>query len=638
MEEQVSEQKTARDLEQDHVLLRALLDTSGLLVIVLDEEGVIRLFNRACERLTRFSRQEVLGKSIWSTLIPEDEIDDVRRIAERLGSGESDNEFTNHWLTRDGERHLIRWRNTVLHNPDGSPTHIVGTGIDITGEQRAVRARQHADDQLRRLLDALPALVAHLDRHYRVRFANHGYQEWFGVDPQAQVGRHVQDVIGPKAFATLKPYFDQALSGENAVYHGKVEYSRGGTRIIHGTYIPAHDREGRLNGLFILAVDITREHELQWQLSEELQRSQTIVDNALDGIATIDHEGNILSFNPAAEEIFGYKASEVIGCSVGMLMVAPKGAHHNWYIQNYLETGQSRTLGTAREVTGRHRDGTLIELQLSVAEYMDNEQLFIGFFRDIRQRKRAEREAREHLAELAHVTRVGALSEVTAGLAHELSQPLTSIAANAEAGLMMCDVGGVESEDNHLQPILEQVASQSKRAREIINQLRDFLRHDKPDRVTRCSPDELIDHVIMLLNHEIESAAVQVCIRIDSGVGQCEVNRVQIEQVLFNLAKNAIDAMRETDGERILSIECGKGGSGNCCEMRVLDTGPGIALKDMERLFNPFFTTKEEGLGQGLSICRSIVARHGGTLSAQNRSTGGMAFHFELPLCRDGHD
>lgn len=638
MEEEGSKVVAARDFGENHVLLKALLDISGLLVVVLDDSGTICLFNQACERVTGFSRKDMLGKSIWSTLIPEDEVDDVRRIAERLSSGESDNEFTNHWLTRDGERRLICWRNTVLDSPDGSVAHIVGTGIDMTGEERAVRAREHADDQLLRLLDALPALVAHLDHRYCVRFANRGYKEWFGVNAEAQVGRHVRDVIGPKAFATLRPHFDQALSGENSVYHGKVEYLRGGTRIIHGTYIPAYDKDGRVDGLFILAVDITREHDLQWQLSEELQHSQTIVDNAFDGIVTINQEGSIRSFNPAAEEIFGYEASEVIGSNVAMLMVAPEGARHDWYIQNYLKTGQSRILGTAREVTGRHKEGALIDLQLAVAEFMDDEQLFIGFFRDIRQRKRAEREARAHLAELAHVTRVGALSELTAGLAHELSQPLTAIAANAEAGLMMCDAGDVESEDNPLRPLLEQVADQSKRAREIINQLRDFLRRDRSDQITRCCPEELVDHVMMLLNHEIESAGIQVRIMIDSGVGKCEVNRVQIEQVLFNLAKNAIDAMRETDGKRILSIECGKGDSGGCCEMRVLDTGPGIPRKHMERLFNPFFTTKEEGLGQGLSICRSIVERHGGTLSARNRSAGGMVFCFELPLCGDGDD
>jgi len=619
------------ELQRNPELLRSLLDISGQLIVVLDAQGRIVLFNRACEQATGFLAEDLVGKTIWEYLIPEDEFDDVATIAERLSAGQEEIEHTNYWLTRGGERRLIRWRNTTLTDQRSDRLYLVATGIDITEQQRAVRAQHHTRSELRNLLDALPVLIAHIDRNYHVRFVNHGYREWFDLDPDTLLGRHVGEIIGTRAFATLKPAFDRALSGKKAVHHGEVPYARKGSRFIHGTYIPSCSDPDHVDGLYILAVDLTEQYRLRWQLAEELRRSQTIVDNAIDGIITIDRHGVVRDFNPAAEHIFGYNKSEIIGQNVRVLMPEPDSSRHDDYIRRYLETGQARIIGIGREVTGRHRDGSPIDLRLAVAEVNERDHFFIGFTRDIRARKRAEREAREHFAELAHVTRLGALGEVTSGLAHELSQPLTAIAASVEASLMMISSGQAEPEA--LKPALEQISRQGQRAREIIEQLRAFLRKGQPDHMAPCSPARLVDNVLKLLNFETEDAGVDVEVKIDSALHSWVVNRIQIEQVLFNLAKNAIDAMRETEGERRLTIR-GRAANG-WCELAVIDTGPGIADEHLKKLFSPFFTTKSNGLGQGLSICRSIIQRHGGELTADSRSEGGAVFRFVVPMHQD---
>ncbi|MCA1777886.1 MAG: PAS domain S-box protein, partial [Xanthomonadaceae bacterium] len=614
----------------DSTLLGSLLDISELLVIVLDFEGKIELFNRACEETTGFSTEQVLGQPIWSLLIPEEEKALVREIAERLNAGETDNQFTNHWLTSSGERRLIHWRNTVLRDAGGEVLQLVGTGVDITEQEQATQALTRHQQQLKTLLDSLPVIVAQVDLDYRIRFANRSYRDWFGVDPEKQVDRHVAEVLGKRAFATLQPSLEQALSGETAVYHGEVPYSRGGTRFIHGTYVPSRDARGSVDGFYVISVDLTEQNRLRERLEGEIQRNQTIVQHAIDGIVTIDAQGTIEGFNPAAQEIFGYSANDVIGQNVSMLMPADEAHHHRQYIRRYLETGETRVIDIGREVTARHRDGRAIELQLGVTEIVDQERYFVGFVRDISRRKQAEREAREHFVKLAHVTRVSALSEVTAGLAHEISQPLTAISALAEASRLMLDNPHADKED--IRTSLMQIARQSKRTREIIEQLRTFLRREQVDQLEYLHPRQLVSNVLTLLKHELESAQVTVRVELEEMEECCAVNRVQIDQVLFNLVKNATDAMGTVEGTHNLTIRCYRLDEEGFCHFSVADTGPGIDEADLDQLFHPFFTTKSHGLGQGLSICRSIVQRHGGSIQGRNGDQGGAVFEFTVPI------
>ena len=617
-------------------LFESLLGLSDLLVVVLDAEGTILLFNQSCERLTGHESNELIGQSIWSSpLIPDDEKPAILKAIASIKGGAGDFRHVNHWRTRDGERRLIHWRNTVLRDECGHIHRLFATGIDITEQQQAFEARDHRQLEIERLLDAFPALVARLDSDLCIRFANHGYRDWFGLEPAEQVGRHVSDIIGSRAFEVLEPHFSSALSGEKSVYHGEVPYSRGGTRFIHGTYVPSRDDSDRIDGLYLLSVDLTREHRLHWQLVEQVRRSKKIIDNALDGIICIDPGGRISGFNPAAEQMFGYSASEVIEKNVSLLMPEGQGEHDE-YIQRYFDTGRPGVIGKRREVVGRHRDGTPVELLLAVTEVTDREHFFIGFLQDISQRKQAERDARRHFTNLAHVTRVGALGEVAAGLAHELSQPLTAIAANAEACLMR--VAATESTDPVLDPALRQILQQSQRAGEIIDYLRRFLRNDHSADLETCTPGELFDRVLMLLYHEIHVGDIRVLCDIDHHVKPCALNRIQIEQVLFNLVKNAIDALGQVGSPRELQLRCGMSASPDAWKVTVRDNGPGMGPEHLERLFHPFFTTKSDGLGQGLPICRTIVERHGGCLEAAVRPEGGMDFSFNLPLDGPNHD
>ena len=512
----------------------------------------------------------------------------------------------------------------------GAPVAIAPGNSDPSDHLRSPR-----ETSLGTLIDSLQELVAHLDHFYQVRFLNRACRDWFGLEPEAQVGRTIAEVIGDEAFAVLKPCFDQALAGEATRFCGDVPYRLGRPRFIHGTYLPSRDQNGEVDGLYLLSVDLTDHNVLRRRLATETTRARTVLRNAIDGIITIDDSGRIQSLNPAAERIFGYSAAEAVGRDVSLLMTAYQGADHKEYVRRYLDTGEARIIGMRRELVGQHRDGSTIDIELAVAEFLDGgRRYFTGFIRDVTDRKRAEALARERLDELAHVARQHSMGELATGLAHEVNQPLTAIHANAEACLAMVDAAGTGQEP--LRGALREIVQQSGRASRIVDGLRHFLQVGSNESWTLENPNELVEEMLDLLAHEIHRSRVRVELDLAADVPMVHVDRTQIEQVIFNLVKNAVDALAAMPGERVLAA-CTRVASASAlaCRIEIADTGPGVGAEQMRRLFEPFFTTKIDGLGQGLRIARSIVEDHGGELLAENRDTGGMRFSILLPATTD---
>lgn len=356
---------------------------------------------------------------------------------------------------------------------------------------------------------------------------------------------------------------------------------------------------------------------------------QALLDTAVDGIITIDEAGLIQSFNKAAERIFGYRADEVIGRNVNLLMPQPYQRDHDAYIANYLHGGQKKIIGIGREVQGLRKDGRVFPLDLAVGEARIGEQrLFTGIVRDISDRKRLEQEAHRRLQELAHVSRLNTASGLAAGLAHEVNQPLTAIISHAQACLRLLQRGELDPE--LFGESLQQIARQGERASGVIRRLRDFVKKGE----SQLAPDFLnatVRDVVWLMAHELKGQAVTLELALQDDLPQVMVDRIQIEQVLFNLIRNAMDAVAEVDPERKrIVIATHQDAATRTVRLEVRDHGPGIAEAALPRLFEPFFSTKREGLGQGLSICRSIVQAHHGELSADNLAPGAR-FTVTLP-------
>jgi len=374
------------------------------------------------------------------------------------------------------------------------------------------------------------------------------------------------------------------------------------------------------------AQELARTRDL---LEDREARLSAILDTAVDGIITIDESGIIESVNTATERIFGYSGDELVGNNITMLMPSPYREKHDGYIARYLGTGEPRIIGIGREAEGQHKDGRRFPIDLAVSEVrVGGSRLFTGLVRDISARRRAEDEARRWSADLAHAARLSTIGELTSGIAHEVNQPLTAIVSFAEACLRMLRSGKADSQK--LEDALGQIAVQGQRAGHIIRHLRQLARKGESERV-QIDLGHLVRDVLGLFSNELHASGIALHLMLDESGPAVKCDRIQIEQVVLNLVRNAMDVLEEGPAEgRELTIRT-RADSGGTIELTVEDTGEGLGADGGERIFELFFTTKADGLGMGLSISRTIIEDHGGRLWASPHPGGGAIFHVTLP-------
>ncbi|WP_428309996.1 two-component system sensor histidine kinase NtrB [Hydrocarboniphaga sp.] len=378
---------------------------------------------------------------------------------------------------------------------------------------------------------------------------------------------------------------------------------------------------------------------LAGRLQESLELYRAILDTAIDGIITIDERGRIESFNQAAERIFGYAAPDVLGSNISRLMPKPYRSQHDANLGRYLATGERRIIGRGREVQGQRRDGSVFPMELAVGEVqLEGRKLFTGITRDISDRKMVEEQARHRLNELAHVSRLAAMGEMATALAHEVNQPLTAIISHATACMRMLGhlPVGSESLQEVLIDSLTQISRQGERAAEVIKRLRSFVRKGEME-FRAESINAVVHDVLWLAGHECRAASVTVELNLQEPLPRVAMDRIQIEQVVFNLLRNSIEAVSGLPEERRCvrirtRLSEQDGHAQVVCSLE--DQGSGFSGEAAERLFEPYYTTKTNGLGQGLSICQSILEAHSGHILAERLDPVGARFSFWLPLAR----
>lgn len=355
---------------------------------------------------------------------------------------------------------------------------------------------------------------------------------------------------------------------------------------------------------------------------------KSILDTIPDAMIVIDDRGMIRSFSRAAERQFGYTEHEAVGQNVSVLMPSPDRQTHDGYLQRYRDTGERRIIGIGRIVVGQRKDGSTFPMNLAVGEMKSHQgRYFTGFIRDLTERQQTELKLQELQSELVHISRLSALGEMASTLAHELNQPLTAIANYLKGSLrLLADTG----DDNSVavREAIEKAAAQSMRAGEIIRRLREFVARGEPEKsVERLNA--LVQDASALALVGVREQDIHTRFDFDPKAGNVIVDKVQIQQVVLNLIRNAIEAMSDFP-RRNLKISTRR--ENGIARVEVADTGSGIAPHVMEHLFQPFMTTKAAGMGIGLSISRTIIQAHGGQIEACANPGGGALFRFTLPV------
>jgi two-component system sensor kinase FixL len=350
---------------------------------------------------------------------------------------------------------------------------------------------------------------------------------------------------------------------------------------------------------------------------------------AAEAIVTMDQRGDITSINPAAERLFGYSSAEVVGSPVSRLMCEPDRSRHQDYLERYLETGKARIIGTGREVEALKKSGETVPIWLSVGEAVTEERKsFVAIMRELSTERAANRDQRLLESRLGHVARFSLVGEMAAGIAHEINQPLSAISTYAQAAIRLLASG--DPDMGSLAEACTAISKQAQRASQVIENLRNFIRRHEAD-LQMLDVNEVIRDVMPLVEADVRAAGADIAVDMAAGLPQACADAVQLQQVVLNLTRNAVDAMREmAPDRRKLRIETRQDGPRQI-RVAVSDTGPGVSPRLGEAIFHPFVTTKREGLGVGLAISRTIVQSHGGTLTYKNDPEGGAIFVISLP-------
>jgi two-component system sensor kinase FixL len=365
-------------------------------------------------------------------------------------------------------------------------------------------------------------------------------------------------------------------------------------------------------------------------IHDETNPLDVLMDTAVDAIIIIDSEGKILRFNRAAQELFIYTAEEVCGRNVSMLMSDNHSTRHDEYLKRYLDTGDARVIGLVLEETGVKSDGSTFPLKLSVGEVKgDGGSQFISIIHDLSEKRAGEDKVRQLEEQLLHADRLVILGELTAGIAHEINQPLTAIAAYADAGRHLVQRSSGGSPEN-INVICEKIAEQSRRAAEVVQRLRKLVQTGSVSKA-RHDINIIINNTILLFDYEIQKRLLKLEFFPAKGIDILYVDDIQIQQILINLVKNGLDAIRSSgQKEGRITIHVKK--IGKVVSIEVQDNGSGVSQADRRHLFESFFTTKPKGVGLGLSICKNIAAAHGGNLRYERPVEGGSRFTLTLPL------
>lgn len=628
-------------------LLAAILDTTENLVVILDRDGRIVEFNRACEAVTGFDRAEVLGRPVWEAVVPAAERDDVRAYFERLRGGDDRTRFQNRWLAKDGSTRYLEWSNAVIRNGDGAVRFVIGTGIDVS---ELAMARQDAEvDEAQ--LDEARAQLATTERRFEMLVEN--MSDGFAVDdPDGRLTfvnpalcEMLQRGRGELIGEPLSDHLD-ALSREK-LWEKTAARSLDpsiGTEAYELTFIRADGStvetlvspqrltgpDGEYLGSFAVLTDISR--------IKSMERTQallsTAIEQAAESVVITDPDGTILYVNPAFERTTGYSAAEAVGANPRFLKSGEQDEEF------YREMWRTITAGKVWQghFTNLRRDGTTFDEEATISPVRGKTgaiEAFVAVKRDVSYE-------RVLTDQLNRAQRLEALGELAGGIAHDFNNLLTQIAGSIELLRLELPEGSQAVEE--IRSVGDAIARGSELTRHLLS-----AAHRQVLQMEVVDLDSAIREELALIGRMLPDA-VSIEYRPAERPLHIVGDRGQLNQVLLNLCLNARDAMPDGGRVTITAAETAVDalflaahpeiGEGRYAKISVADTGVGMAPEILDRIFDPFFTTKRDagGAGLGLATVYGIMRQHRGVVEVRSRPNAGTVFELYFPLTSEKPD
>ncbi|MGA8655048.1 MAG: PAS domain S-box protein [Chthoniobacterales bacterium] len=530
-------------------------------------------------------------------------------------------------LLPDGTQRWIGARGHCTNVGDTKGVRLLGVSMDVTAQKAAQDALRESEARFRTMANTAPVMIWMAGTDKLCTFFNKGWLEFTGRTLEQELGNGWAEGVHCEDFDR---FFEVYVSSFDARQPFTIEYrlrrNDGEYRWVLDSEAPRFASDGTFLGYIGSCVDITERKQAQ-------DRFRLVVEASPNGIVVVDAQGHIVLVNARAEKLFGYGREELVGQGIETLVPEQFRGEYAAHRAGFDGAPAARAMA-GLELFARRKDGTEFPAEIGMSPIQSPEgTLVLSVIEDITERRQAEAKARKHREELAHLSRVAIMGEMAGALAHELNQPLTGIVNNASAGRRFITKGRADLPK--LDGLFEAVVEDGRRAGEIIRGIRGMVHKSKEVR-SPVNLNDIIAGVLRLVRSEALERRCLLVTEPDPELPLVEADRVQLQQVLVNLAVNAFEAMRETPpGKRRVIIRSERE-SEDRVRVSVRDFGTGLPVEEPERIFERFFSTKRDGMGMGLAIARSIIASHGGELAATNAEGGGACVHFSLPIITKG--
>jgi len=614
---------------------RLIVDSIPGLVCTLSPAGQIDLANQPLLDFFGMTLDELNSWGSNGAVHP----DDLERVIAKLTHAMTTGDYFQSEIRYRRADGLYRWSQTRIlpvRDKEGRITRWYGLITDIDVQKRAEEALRESEYEARLIVDSIPGLIAVLDTSGEIERVNQPLLDYLGKSLEECRQWALDDTIHPDDRPGYVQAFERAFASGDPVEYETVRIRRfdGVYRWLNMRGLPLHDRQGHIVRWYFLLTEVHDRKRAEDELRRSEARHRVVVETASDAVVSIDETGVIILANPATERIFGYPPEELIGKPLSVLMPGAMSKHHETGFKRYLETGVRQLNWQGTEMTARRANGDEFPAEVSFGEMtVDQRRVFTGFIRDISEKKRAEEELRNSQAELARMMRVMTIGQLTASIAHEVNQPLSGIITNASTCLRM-----LKSDPPNIdgaQETAQRAIRDGNRASEVITRLRTLF-SKKQSEVEPLDLNEAASEVIALLSGELHKDNVILKLEFSDPLPAVKGDRIQLQQVILNLLRNASDAMREIEDrprQMVLRTEL----EGEHVRLSVRDSGVGFTPDVAEQMFDSFYTTKADGMGVGLSVSRSIIEANRGRLWAMANDGPGATFAFSIPCEHSSH-
>ena len=617
-----------RDLAEREAKIRRLVDANIIGIFIWDFEGRVLEANDAFLRMFGYSRDDLAaGRLNWTEMTPPEWQSRGKRAVEELTTTGTALPYEKEFFRKDGSRVpvLIGAAFFEVSRKEG-----VAFVLDLTDRKKAEVALRESEERFRDYAEVASDWFWETGPDHRFTEFSRTAADW--ELPADLVGKTRCDLAADREKEPEKWRAHISTLEAHQPFRGfryRISRLDGSSTYVSMSGKPVFDSAGTFLGYRGVATDVSAEVRAAEALRDSEEQWKAVFENNPVMYFMVDATGTILSVNPFGAEQLGYRADELIGRPMDIVFhAADREAVQRNAAICFEQLGQA----VSWELRKVRKDGEIVWVRETArATVINTRPVLLIVCEDITEGKRAAEALREVQAELAHANRVAALGQLTASIAHEVNQPVAGVLSSGQAALRWLDRPDLEA----ARRAIERVIRDATRAGDVISGLRALVKKSPP-RTESFDVNEAIREVIVVTRGEAAKSGISVKTQLAEGLPLIHGDRVQLQQVILNLIINAIEAMSGiSKGPRELLIKTAKSES-DCVSVTVQDTGPGLDPANSDRAFEAFYTTKPDGLGIGLSICRSIVEAHGGELAVTANMPHGAVFQFTVPTRGDG--